>query len=128
MKWFNYEIDYEYGKATLLSKDRLKEPLVKFNNLASECFGIRKSIGETKLLDEKFEEITMNGEAPKSDNIARHPDLYSNPIQVMVENMKYPYYEIKQEWLENGEYILIHSGGDVIVFDKDDKKIKSEFD
>lgn len=37
-------------------------------------------------------------------------------------------YEIKQEWLEKAEFILLHSGGDVIVFDKDEKKIKSEFD
>lgn len=56
-----YKIDYEYGVANLYTpspdwKDR-------FYELAGECFGIRKSIGKTTLLettDEKPPYLLVN--------------------------------------------------------------------
>lgn len=46
---FRYKIDYEYGVAELFTW-RTDQPLTVFKSLASECFGIRKSIGFTTLL------------------------------------------------------------------------------
>jgi hypothetical protein len=49
----NYiEIDYEHGTAKLWTKDELSTENWdnRFYHYASQCFGIRKSIGETTIL------------------------------------------------------------------------------
>ena len=51
-----YKIDYEYGRAILYTPS--KEWEERFIKLASQCFGIRKSIGEVKLMSEREEEPT----------------------------------------------------------------------
>ncbi len=49
-----YEIDYEYGKAKLWTPDNSWR---RFYDLAGQCFGIRKSIGETKLIKQSEDDI-----------------------------------------------------------------------
>lgn len=44
-----YLIDYEYGIAELYTPS--EQWLNRFNELAGQCFGIRKSIGEVKLIE-----------------------------------------------------------------------------
>lgn len=44
-----YKIDYEHGIATLYTPSLDWED--RFEELAGECFGIRKSIGKTALLE-----------------------------------------------------------------------------
>jgi hypothetical protein len=82
-----YKIDYEHGKAELYTPSLDWEG--RFYELASQCFGIRKSLGEVKLLNK--------------------------------EDTK-PNYEIV------GEYERLEHNGDLIVWDKDGNKIKSEWD
>lgn len=48
-----HHIDYEYGKAILYSVVEPQKALSRFHTLAGDCFGIRKSIGETTLLASK---------------------------------------------------------------------------
>lgn len=48
-----YKIDYEYGKADFYTNRNLDDALPRFYELASDCFGIRKSIGETKIISHK---------------------------------------------------------------------------
>lgn len=65
-KWFKYTIDYEYGMAVMFSKERPENPISLFYALAGECFGIRKSIGETKLIDEELVPIETKITSPKA--------------------------------------------------------------
>lgn len=46
-----YEIDYQYGKAVLFTPSEDWES--RFVHLAKQCFGIRKSIGNIKLISER---------------------------------------------------------------------------
>jgi len=62
-----YDIDYQYGRAKLFTpSDDWRE---RFYHLASQCFGIRKSIGDTQLLnkstgvlDKGYERLEHNGD------------------------------------------------------------------
>lgn len=51
-KWNKYTIDYGYGYADLCTVDKLspENATDMFYHLAYQCFGIRKSIGEVKLV------------------------------------------------------------------------------
>ena len=86
-----YEIDYEYGKAKLYTPET-KIPLNRFYDLANECFGIRKSIGDVKLLNSKESKI---------------PEPWS---------------------LLKGAYEMLEHSGDIIVWNRENEKIKSEWD
>lgn len=90
---YKYTIDYEFGVANLWTP--VEEPLVvpHFQSLANQCFGIRKSVGITKIISVESSEI------PKPWSL-----------------------------LKDAKYMLTHSGGDIIVWDSDGNKIKSEFD
>ena len=78
-----FKIDYEYGTALLYTpRDNWKD---RFNKLAGQCFGIRKSIGDTRLISQTT------------------GTLYKG-------------------------YEKLEHGGDVIIWDKNGKKIKSEWD
>lgn len=134
-KWFKYTIDYEYGTAHVYSKDRLEKPLSIFYNLAGNCFGIRKSIGETKLLDEEL--INFDGELSTPKNTEKQimaigmGDYTNTMLHAMINKENHE--DISQEKLDRIVYILAHSGGDLIAFsDTKDKegdfwKIKSEW-
>lgn len=50
-----YTIDYEYGQATLYTPSSDWED--RFFSLANQCFGIRKSIGETTLISSADEPL-----------------------------------------------------------------------
>lgn len=121
MKWFRYKIDYEYGNAELWTKERQEDPLGTFYSIASECFGIRKSIGETKLLDEELLEVGDGISSPKStdDQIMKMGggDLGNTMLHAMI-NQSHDY-EISPEQLEKLAYILTHSGGDLAGFTED---------
>lgn len=82
-----YKIDYEYGIAYLYTPEEDWES--RFYELASQCFGIRKSIGEVEL-------INKDNEQPK--------------------------------YLLADECERLEHNGDVIVWDKQGEKIKSEWD
>ena len=82
-----YLIDYEYGIAELYTPHEDWER--RFQHLSDQCFGIRKSVGEVRLIE-------------KTD------EKYPYPLQ--------------------GEYERLHHNGDVIVWNKDGEKIKSEWD
>lgn len=115
-KWFKYTIDYEYGTATLLTKDRM-EGLGLFYHLAGQCFGIRKSIGETKLLNEELIEFDGKETAPKAsgENImAIGMGDYSNTMIHAMINRETKI-DIPKEKLDKVSFVLAHSG-DVIVF------------
>jgi hypothetical protein len=121
-----YKIDYEYGTAVLITKEPEKEPLDLFYDLAYQCFGIRKSIGEVKLLGE--EEVNLDKvELPEDNSLDNHPEL-DNPLQRMMNAMGKRFFTIPRELEEKAKYILIHSGGDLIAWSDKDTKIKSEFD
>jgi len=121
-----YKIDYEYGTAVLITKEPEKEPLDLFYDLAYQCFGIRKSIGEVKLLGE--EEVNLDKvELPEDNSLDNHPEL-DNPLQRMMNAMRKRFFTIPRELEEKAKYILIHSGGDLIAWSDKDTKIKSEFD
>ena len=49
-----YKIDYEYGVANLYTPKENWED--RFYELANQCFGIRKSIGEVELVETTDEE------------------------------------------------------------------------
>ena len=57
-----YRIDYEYGTANLYTPSTDWEE--RFYELAGQCFGIRKSIGETRLISQTDEKPTemLDGE------------------------------------------------------------------
>ena len=82
-----FVIDYEYGRCNLYTPDENWEN--RFYELANQCFGIRKSIGEVRLISK--------------------------------ENVNPPYLII-------GEYERLEYHGDLIVWDENGKKIKSEWD
>ena len=82
-----YIIDYEHGLAKLYTPSDNWED--RFYELASQCFGIRKSLGEVSLIQ-------------KNDNEPKHK----------IEN----------------EYERLEHSGDTIIWDKNGKKIKSEWD
>lgn len=82
-----YYIDYEHGVAKLYTpSDDWKN---RFYELAHQCFGIRKSIGEVNL-------------------VTKLPNEPKNKI--------------------DGEYERLEHNGDVIIWDKEGNKIKSEWD
>ena len=122
----SYKIDYEYGTAVLITSEKEENPLDLFYHLAEQCFGIRKSIGEVKLLGE--EEVNLDKiELPKDNSLDNHPEL-DNPLQRMFSAMGQKSFTITRELEEKAKYILIHSGGDLIAWSDKDTKIKSEFD
>lgn len=82
-----YYIDYENGTAELYTPS--EHWLARFYELAGQCFGIRKSIGQVRMIKETDEQP--------------------------------PY-------LLQGEYERLCHNGDVIVWDEDGRKIKSEWD
>ena len=126
MKWFYYKIDYEYGFAYLWTRKKPKNPINLFYDLANQCFGIRKSIGETKLLEEGEQEPASMIEMPKTP-MERHPDIYDNPLSRIMGRMTY-HHEIPKDKLTKANYILIHSGGDLIMWTRKNHKIQSEWD
>lgn len=121
MKWFKYTIDYEYGNAELWTKQRQDNPLDTFYGLASECFGIRKSIGKTELLDEELLEIGDKVTSPKQtgEQVMKNGagDYTATMLTAMVNTAND--YELTQEQLNKLEFILTHSGGDFIGFTAD---------
>lgn len=52
-----YDIDYEYGSAEFWTPAGDDKALGRFEALASQCFGIRKSIGATKITGVREEGI-----------------------------------------------------------------------
>lgn len=82
-----YTIDYEYGIAKLYTPKKNWEE--RFYDLAYQCFGIRKSIGEVKLISKTEDK---------------------------------PRYKIESE------YERLEHNGDVIVWNKNGEKVKSEWD
>lgn len=82
-----YIIDYEWGIAHLYTASENWE--TRFCELAGQCFGIRKSIGELELIRIEEDDIT--------------------------------------ELLDN-EYERLEHHGDVIVWNEQGEKIKSEWD
>lgn len=126
MKWFKYEVDYEYGVGTLLTRKQPKDPLALFYDLANQCFGIRKSLGEVKIKDESWEELPETIVTPKDTTLDRHPDL-DNPLQRLVANMSRNY-DLTPPLVKKSNYILYHSGGDLVAWDKKNHKVKSEWD
>lgn len=133
-KWFKYTIDYEYGMAVLLCRDRLEQPMATFHNLASECFGIRKSIGETKILDEELIPFTgsLHVDRVDGEHVMKMGmgDFTSTMLHALV-NRDFDI-DIPEDKLDRVKYILAHSG-DVIAFSdatwgeyKDPWKVLSE--
>lgn len=121
-----YKIDYEYGTAVLIAKTPEKDIVNLFYELASQCFGIRKSIGEVKILGEEdvnFDKI----ELPEDKSLNNHPEM-DNPLQRMLKNLNPKSFTIPIEFEKKAKYILIHSGGDMIAWSSKNKKIKSEWD
>lgn len=127
--WFRYKIDYQYGIAELWSKDRLVEPLERFETLANECFGIRKSIGDTRLLAEELLPLGETITTPKTtdDNIRQATGDFAGALLLQLINRQHTK-SVPAEKLAEARFILAHSGGDVIVFGKRNKKLISEFD
>jgi hypothetical protein len=131
-KWFKYTIDYEYGMATLYSKERL-EGLGMFYNLASGCFGIRKSIGETKLVDEELVLFKGKDTAVKNSDeqvLKMGMGDHANTMFQAELNTETDI-DVPKDKLSKVAYILAHSG-DVIVFSNTDFdgskwKLKSEW-
>ena len=82
-----FRIDYEYGRAKLYTPYNEWEE--RFYELAEQCLGIRKSIGELTLLSKSIE-------SPKD---------------------KIP-----------GEFERLEHNGDVIIWNAQGEKIKSEFE
>lgn len=121
-----YKIDYEYGTAVLITKEPEEKPLDLFYDLADQCFGIRKSIGEVKLLGE--EDVNLDKvDLPQDNSLNNHPEL-DNPFQRLLDGAKKKSFIIPRELEEKAKYILVHSGGDLIAWSDKDTKIKSEWD
>jgi hypothetical protein len=132
-KWNKYEIDYEYGIAHVWSKKKCKDPLQTLSVLAYDCFGIRKSIGKTALLKESKEEMTGEVETPMNDvkqlkslRCGQGPSIILDTL-LSATNFNRSV-SIPKDVLKKTEYILAHSGGDVIVFDAEKEKLVSEWD
>ena len=117
-----YKIDHDYGIANMYSKVEVADPLDLFYNLANQCFGIRKSIGDTKLISaEAIGEMPDYVITPTCDLVSRHPEIYGNPMQQMITNAGQGVRK-KFKPRKNTFYILCHSGGDLIMFTKGLKK------
>lgn len=82
-----YYINYGFGKAELYTP--YKDWYSRFMELASQCFGIRKSIGLVQLM-------------------AKTDEKAPNPIP--------------------GEFERLEHNGDVIIWNKDGEKNKTEWD
>ena len=131
-KWFKYTIDYEYGMATVISRERPEKPLDLFYNLAGDCFGIRKSIGKTKLIDEELVPFDGQEKSPPASGeqvMKMGGGDYTNTYLYMMVNRGSDI-DIPQNKLEKTAFILAHDG-DVIVFSKTEYdggywKLKSE--
>lgn len=121
MKWFKYTIDYEYGNAELWAKQRQDDPLATFYSIASECFGIRKSIGKTELLNEELLEVGDKITSPKmtGDQIMKNGmgDFTATMLTTMT-NAAHDY-DITPDQLNQLEFMLTHSGGDFAAFTAD---------
>jgi hypothetical protein len=124
-KWFKYKIDYEYGLAELWAKDRIKNPLDKFYDLASMCFGIRKSIGQISLISEEFLPITEDISTPVNDSEHIMKNGMGDYMSTMLHSLTNKSNSEKIK-MDKVYYILAHSGGDIITFTKRGIKIKSE--
>ncbi len=121
-----YKIDYEYGTAVLITREKEDNPLDLFYDLANQCFGIRKSIGETKILSE--EDVNLDRiELSEDKSLENHPEL-DNPIQRAMQEMSDKKFIIPRELEKTAKYILVHSGGDMIAWSDKETKIKSEWD
>lgn len=81
-----YLIDYEYGIAELYTPS--EHWLSRFHELSSQCFGIRKSVGEVHLIEETNEQppYLLQGE---HERLCHHGDV----IVLDVNGNK-----IKSEW------------------------------
>ncbi len=85
-----YEIDYEHGKAKLYTPET-NDPINRFYDLASECFGIRKSIGDTELLNSKKSKI------PEPWSLLKDAyEMLEHSGDIIVWNSKNK--KIKSEW------------------------------
>lgn len=91
IKYTEYTIDYEYGIAKF-TFPKTANAISEFEIHASECFGIRKSIGECTVISESDVE------------------------------------EFPPKWASGESYAILSHNGDVIIWDKDGNKIKSEWD
>lgn len=128
-KWNAYEVDYEYGTAIMMLDHTIVEEDVidLFYTLAGQCFGIRKSLGEVKILghsEPDLDKVVL----PEDKSSERHPELYDNPLSRMLKTMSSDSFTIPREMEEKASYILVHSGGDLIAWSEVDEKIKSEWD
>ncbi len=117
MKWMKYKIDYEYGTAVVITKDRSKDPLNLFYSLAGDCFGIRKSIGETKLLDEELIDFSGKERGEKNTGEQIMAGSLGDYTNVMLHSMfnREADIDVPEENMERVSHILAHNG-DVIVF------------
>lgn len=82
-----YVIDYEYGIATLYSPSENWEE--RFYSLAEQCFGIRKSIGEVKLLKSCTENSNREKIENEYERLEHHGDV------IIWDNLGN---KIKSEW------------------------------
>ena len=82
-----YTIDYGHGKAELYTPSENWEG--RFHVLASQCFGIRKSIAKAELIKQE---------------------------------------DVQPKYLLVGEYERLEHDGDLIVWNEEGNKIKSEWD
>lgn len=112
-----YKIDFEYGIAQLWSRNPLKDPVEKFAELANQCFGIRKSMGDLTLKE------TVNENLPEpwffmleAEFVLHHkgdlsdlPGLDPRASSIM-------------------KFVNTIDEGDLIVWDKKGNKIKDEYD
>lgn len=128
MKWITHKIDYEYGTAVLLTRKKPKDVIDLFYDLAEQCFGIRKSLGEIKLLDSGEVANLDKVELPTDKSEENHPELYANPLSKMMKAMCKTNFTIPRTLEKKAKYILVHSGGDMIAWSDLKTKIKSEFD
>jgi hypothetical protein len=87
MKWIKYTIDCNCGKTVLYTRKRPKDTKKLFYELADQCFGIRKSIGKTKVLSEGMVALPTMFTPPKDNNISRHPELYESPRSRLIASM-----------------------------------------
>lgn len=111
-----YEIDYEHCLARLWSRAPLNKPLETFEELAEQCFGIRKSIGDTKLLETIEEEIPDPwGPIPEIEFMLWHKGS--------MDNM--PGLDPRVKLV--GKFVDAMSEGDLIVWNNKGEKVKSEW-
>lgn len=86
MKINKYTIDYQYGIANLYTPSEKWED--RFYDLADQCFGIRKSIGQVRL-------ISKTEENPKYKLVGEYERIEHNG-DLIVWNKKGE--KIKSEW------------------------------